>query len=105
MGKFNLADHIQAAQPPQVRDIEAITAEILDAKRAGGEAILTIGRGLIEAKALLSHGEWLPWLNEAGGVFGKGRAKVHAFGSEILKSDNVVGFGSIQSTDFVGNTG
>ena len=64
MGKFNLADHIQAAQPPQVRDIEAITAEILDAKRAGGEAILTIGRGLIEAKALLSHGEWLPWLEE-----------------------------------------
>ena len=64
MGKFNLADHIQAAQPPQVRDIEVITAEILDAKRAGGEAILTIGRGLIEAKALLSHGEWLPWLEE-----------------------------------------
>lgn len=64
MGKFSLAEHIQKAQPPQVRDIESITAEILDAKRAGGEAILTIGRGLIEAKALLSHGEWLPWLTE-----------------------------------------
>ena len=47
-----------------MRDIEAITAEILDAKRAGGEAILTIGRGLMEAKALLPHGEWLPWLEE-----------------------------------------
>ena len=46
------------------RDIEDITAEILEAKRAGGEAILTIGRGLIEAKALLAHGEWLPWLPE-----------------------------------------
>lgn len=54
----------QAAPQPQVRDIEAITAEILDAKRAGGEAILTIGRGLIEAKAMLSHGEWLSWLEE-----------------------------------------
>lgn len=64
MGKFSLADHIQAAQPPQVRDIETITVEILDAKRAGGEAILTIGKGLMEAKALLSHGEWLPWLEE-----------------------------------------
>lgn len=56
-----------AAAPPPVerlRDIEAITAEILDAKRAGGEAILTIGRGLMEAKALLPHGEWLPWLEE-----------------------------------------
>ena len=46
------------------RDIEDITAEILEAKRAGGEAILTIGRGLIEAKALLAHGECLPWLTE-----------------------------------------
>jgi len=48
----------------QSRDIETITGEILDAKRAGGEAILTIGKGLIEAKSLLSHGEWLPWLEE-----------------------------------------
>lgn len=64
MGKFSLAEHIQKAQPPQARDIEAVTAEILDAKRAGGEAILTIGRGLMEAKALLPHGEWLPWLEE-----------------------------------------
>lgn len=61
---FNLAEHIQAAQPPQARDIETITGEILKAKRTGGEAILTIGRGLLEAKALLSHGEWLPWLEE-----------------------------------------
>ena len=27
MGRFNLSEHIQKAQPPQVRDIEAITAE------------------------------------------------------------------------------
>ena len=63
-GKFSLAEHIQKAQPPQVRDIETITAEILDAKRVGGEAILTIGKGLIEAKAMLPHGEWLPWLED-----------------------------------------
>ena len=47
-----------------VRDIETITGEILEAKRVGGEAIITIGQRLIEAKALLSHGEWLPWLAE-----------------------------------------
>ena len=46
------------------RTIETITDEILDAKRTGGEAILTIGRCLIEAKDMLPHGEWLPWLNE-----------------------------------------
>lgn len=61
-GKFNLADHIQSTQLSRPRDIEVITGEILDAKRAGGEAILTIGKGLIEAKALLPHGEWRLWL-------------------------------------------
>lgn len=52
------------ARPDEGRTIEAITGEILDAKRTGGEAILTIGRCLIEAKDMLPHGEWLPWLNE-----------------------------------------
>ena len=52
------------AKPAEGRTIETITDEILDAKRAGGEAILTIGRCLIEAKDMLPHGEWLPWLNE-----------------------------------------
>ena len=50
--------------PKEGRGIEAITQEILDAKRRGGEAILTIGRCLTEAKQTIPHGEWLPWLNE-----------------------------------------
>lgn len=61
-GKFSLADHIQKAQPPQVRDIETITEEIITAKLQIGENLFVIGRGLIEAKAQLPHGEWLPWL-------------------------------------------
>ena len=66
MGKPDLGRLIAQtmAPPAEGRTIEAITGEILDAKRAGGEAILTIGRGLIEAKDMLRHGEWLPWLNE-----------------------------------------
>lgn len=64
LGKGAVEKPVQAGLEAQVRDIEVITCEILAAKRAGGEAILTIGRGLIEAKALLSHGEWLPWLEE-----------------------------------------
>ena len=52
------------AKPVEGRTIETITDEILDAKRTGGEAILTIGRCLIEAKDMLPHGEWLPWLSE-----------------------------------------
>lgn len=63
-GRFNLADHIQAAQPPAARDIEVVTREILEGKQRTVESILDIGKKLIEAKALLSHGEWLPWLTE-----------------------------------------
>ena len=66
MGKPDLGRLIAQtmAPPTEGRTIEAITGEILDAKRAGGESILTIGRCLIEAKEMLRHGEWLPWLNE-----------------------------------------
>lgn len=66
MGKPDLGRLIARTMvpPAEGRTIEAITGEILDAKRAGGEAILTIGRCLIEAKDMLRHGEWLPWLNE-----------------------------------------
>ena len=46
------------------RTIEAITGEILELKQRGGEVILDIGRRLLEAKGMLPHGEWLPWLNE-----------------------------------------
>ena len=67
MSKFEIgafAKSIVQAAPAVPRDIGAITGEILEAKRAGGEAILTIGRCLMEAKELLPHGEWLPWLSE-----------------------------------------
>ena len=66
MGKPDLGALIAQtmAPPPESRTIEAITGEILEAKRAGGEAILTIGKCLIEAKEMLSHGEWRSWLEE-----------------------------------------
>ena len=50
---------ISAARP-----IEAITEEILFYKQQAGAAILEIGRRLLEAKAVLPHGAWLPWLEE-----------------------------------------
>lgn len=54
------------AQAPEVpeRDIEVITEEINFYKRQAGSAILEIGKRLVEAKGQLSHGEWLPWLEE-----------------------------------------
>lgn len=46
------------------RGIDAITSEILQLKQDAGNAILGIGQRLIEAKAMLPHGDWLPWLTE-----------------------------------------
>lgn len=55
---------VEAQVPAEGRTIEAITGEILELKQRGGEVILDIGRRLLEAKGMLPHGEWLPWLNE-----------------------------------------
>lgn len=62
IGKY--AETLKPAAPSGERDIEAITAEIIRLKQDAGNAILGIGQRLIEAKAMLSHGEWLPWLEE-----------------------------------------
>lgn len=47
-----------------IRDIEAVTCEILHLKQELAKNIVDIGLRLIEAKEMLSHGEWLPWLKE-----------------------------------------
>ena len=52
------------APPAESRSIETITSEILELKKQVGEALLGIGQRLIEAKEMLPHGEWLPWLTE-----------------------------------------
>ena len=59
-----MEQQIHTADNGDIRDIETITAEILQLKEDAGNAILGIGQRLIEAKAMLSHGEWLPWLTE-----------------------------------------
>ena len=48
------------APPAQGRTIEVITDEILNAQRRGGQAVLDIGRGLLEAKSMLL----LSWIAE-----------------------------------------
>ena len=53
-----------ASAASTARDIETITEEILGLKQTAGNAILEIGQRLIEAKHMLSEGEWLPWLEE-----------------------------------------
>ena len=46
------------------RTIEEVTQDILRSKAQAARAFIDIGKGLIEAKELLPHGEWLPWLQE-----------------------------------------
>ena len=78
MGTFSLSQAIQSqvgstsmaamelAQPAaaQERTIETITEEILHYQAVGGDAVIQIGQRLIEAKAAIPHGGWLPWLSE-----------------------------------------
>lgn len=62
---FDISKYTEASREPDaVRDIGTITTEILRLKQDAGNAILSIGQRLIEAKAMLPHGEWLPWLTE-----------------------------------------
>lgn len=48
--------------PAEVRPIEVITAEIQVLKSQVAVGFIEIGNRLLEAKSQLSHGEWLPWL-------------------------------------------
>ncbi len=70
MGDYNLAEVLrgqlqgQADPAETARDIEAVTCEILHLKQELARNIVDIGLRLIEAKEMLSHGEWLPWLKE-----------------------------------------
>lgn len=58
------AETLERPAPAEKRDTETIIAEVLNAQRVGGEATLAIGRGLIELKERLPHGEWLTCLSE-----------------------------------------
>lgn len=60
----DLGAMLSATAPAGLRGIEEITQDILRNKERAGAAILEIGRGLIEAKGVLSHGEWGNWLAE-----------------------------------------
>lgn len=66
MEEINTTELIPAEREDslEVRPIEVITAEICFYKQQAGAAFIEIGRRLNEAKAQLSHGEWLPWLEE-----------------------------------------
>lgn len=74
---------ISAPTRDKPRTPEMIGAEIrmyVDAGRRAGAIIgLEIGRRLVEAKAMLNHGEWLPWLEKETGFSNSSAARYMRF--------------------------
>lgn len=58
----------QNQELPQVREISVITDEIISLKAQANNMMLIyaieVGRRLVEAKAMLQHGEWGAWLKD-----------------------------------------
>ncbi len=50
--------------PVLAADIRAAHAGVIDAAKTAAGRAIEAGRDLIEAKSLLKHGQWLPWLKE-----------------------------------------
>lgn len=59
-----MSEELMMSAAGEERSITTITDEIIFYKSVGGQAVIEIGKRLIEAKAQLKHGEWLPWLSE-----------------------------------------
>ena len=45
-------------------DIRAAHAGVFDAAKTAAERAIEAGRALLEAKAMLKHGQWIPWLKQ-----------------------------------------
>jgi hypothetical protein len=50
--------------PVLAEEVREALAGVREAAKAGTEFAIEAGRALIEAKSLLRHGEWLPWLRQ-----------------------------------------
>lgn len=93
---FLAADIGMGAEPPQepIRDLEIIESEILFYKRNAGQAIIEIGKRLNEAKAQLSHGEWLPWLREKVDISERSAQDFMRLAREYSKSAEIADLGA-----------
>ena len=93
---FLAADIGMGGEPPQetFRDLEIIESEILIYKRNAGQAIIEIGKRLNEAKAQLSHGEWLPWLREKVDISERSARDFMRLAREYSKSAEIADLGA-----------
>lgn len=82
-------------QPPaEDKPLDIITEEILFYKRQAGGAIIEIGKRLLEAKAQLSHGEWLPWLRDRVDLSERSAQNFMRLAREYSKSAEIADLGA-----------
>lgn len=82
-------------QPPaEDKPLDLITEEILFYKRQAGGAIIEIGKRLLEAKAQLGHGEWLPWLREKVDISERRAQEFMQIAREYSKSAEIADLGA-----------
>ena len=95
-GKFLAEQFGMSGQPAAApeRDLEIIEGEILFYKRQAGSSIIEIGKRLNEAKAQLSHGEWLPWLREKVGISERSAQDFMRLAREYSKSAEIGDLGA-----------
>ena len=80
--------------PESDKPLELITQEILFYKRQAGGAIIEIGKRLLEAKAQLGHGEWLPWLREKVDISERRAQDFMRIAREYSKSAEIADLGA-----------
>lgn len=91
----NMKMSVKAAA--SARDIEIITEEIQFYKINAGECIFQIGKRLLEAKAQMSHGDWLPWLNNKVGFSEKSAQNLMRIAKEYTNPQLVSDLGKSKS--------
>ena len=56
----------RAAERTPSRTLEQITESAMIHVQGAGQNLLQLGQDMLDAKALLGHGQWMPWLKQIG---------------------------------------
>lgn len=98
--------HPMEIQPMPRREIGVVTAEIKELKRQAQSMaiayVIEIGRRLVEAKAVLPHGEWSTWLQEEVD-FSQSTANNYMKIFEEYGSDQITLFGAVANSQLIAN--
>ncbi len=87
--------------PVLIAEIKNAATAMRSAEKIAADAAIVIGRSLVEAKGMVAHGEWLPFLKQAG-IHERTAQRLMALADAIaesnLKSDIVSDLGGVTPT-------